>query len=86
MSAVLKSVPRPPRQVIYQTVEVEVEFDICDFDDEDLLAELGRRGLAVPSGAPTITLIYEAMAARNNDHAIELMRLYVMEATGRILP
>ena len=28
----------------YKTVEVEVEVDMCDFDTEDLIEELERRG------------------------------------------
>lgn len=35
----------------YKTTEVTVDFDLSDFDDEDLLDELYARGLTLPVDA-----------------------------------
>lgn len=81
MSAVLK--PRPPRRVIYQ----EVEFDIQDFDDEDLVAELERRKGEVPYNmTKEIDAMFVAMQTGERDTALTLLREYLMTVTGRILP
>lgn len=84
MSAVLKAVPKAPKRTIYR--DVEVEFDLDEFDDEDLIAELESRNVHPPTVSVSIQEIYDALAARNEPRALELMRTYVMDHTGRILP
>ena len=83
MSAVLKSVKRPPRRTIYTEVEHEIE----EWDDEDLIAELERRQVEVPGGTSTaVEEMYVAMKFGNRDRALDLLRVYLMDLTGRILP
>lgn len=82
MSAVLKK--RLPRRIIYQ----EVEFDIAEFDDEDLIAELERRRFEPPPGSrgSDVEAMYIAMKFGHKERALELLRSYLMDITGKILP
>lgn len=81
MNAVLK--PRQPRTVIY----TEVEHEISEWETEDLEAELLRRGKETPNGyGVSVDELFNAMAFRNHKLALELLRDYLMNVTGRILP
>ena len=83
MSAVLKPVKRAPRTVRY----TEVEHDIGDWDDEDLIAELERRKIDPPGGsARDVEEMFLAMKFGNKERALELLREYLMNLTGRLLP
>lgn len=80
MNAVLK--PRAPRRIIYR----EVEFDLEEFDDEDLIAELERRKLQPPTPSVSVEDLFLAMKFGNHKRALELLREYLMDQTGRVLP
>lgn len=82
MNAVLK--PRPTKRSVYHHVEI----DLDEFDDEDLVAELQRRRVeeATYIGSPTVEDLYLAMKFGNHKRALELLREYLMNATGRVLP
>ena len=82
MSAVLKSVPRRRRRTISQYLEV----DISEFDDEDLIEELRERGIKESQTTPEIEDLWQAMAFKKHDRALELLREYLMNQTGRVLP
>ena len=74
---------RQPRTVIY----TEVEHEISDWETEDLEAELLRRGKETPYGySVSVDELFNAMAFKNHTLALELLRKYLMDVTGRILP
>jgi hypothetical protein len=77
MNAVLK--PRQTKSVIYK----EVEFDLSEFDNDDLIAELAKRGV---ESSPGIGDLFNAMKFGNHKVALELLRIYLMDVTGRVLP
>lgn len=84
MSAVPMPKKRAPRSVIY----TEVEHEISEWETEDLVAELERRRVEVPSWASGTAIedMYVAMKFGNKDRALDLLREYLMAVTGRILP
>lgn len=69
------------------TVEVEVDVDLDDFDDNDLIEELERRGRGfdVASQTPTelVTKIYE-LRRNGRDYQRELDEL-IYTVIGKIL-
>ena len=77
---------RPAQRVFYQTADVE--FDLADIDLEDLLAELERRKVELPPGVnpADVEEMFVAMKFGNKDRSLELLREYLMNITGRILP
>lgn len=81
MSAVLKQ--RPTKRYVIQDVEMCID----EFSDDDLEAELLRRGKELPYGHSTsVEDLFNAMQFKNHAKALELLRLYLMDVTGRILP
>ena len=80
MSAVLKELTVSVSTETYVSVDVDVP--LSEIDTEDLLEELDTRNVR----PETLIGIYEAMAAGRRDEAYELMRLYIMDTTGRLLP
>lgn len=89
MSAVLKSVPKRDRRYVSVShstyIDVDVDVPMEEISTEDLLDELAERDTkqAAPHG---LTGIYELMALGKREEAYEAMRIYIMDATGRILP
>lgn len=73
-------------KTVYKEVEIDVELD--DFDDQDLIDELERRGrgFEVDSSTPTdiLTKIYEKRRLGRTDYQQELDELIYI-AIGRIL-
>jgi hypothetical protein len=70
-------------------VTVDVEVDIDQFDTDDLVDELERRGKRGDTEfEPEITVpqIVEAFYVGNDQRAMELTRQFVQNATGRVLP
>ena len=68
-------------------VEVEVEVDLCDFDTDDLIAELERRGLDIAAADETEMLTKAWMADREGrkDEAYSLLREYMLEKLGKVV-
>ena len=79
MSAVPNRFPRT-------TIETYVEHHIEDWDTEDLLAELHRRNVEEPRGPQQILDMYHAMKFGQHDRALELLRVYLMDLLGKVLP
>ena len=86
MSAVPNRFPRT-------TIETYVEHHIEDWDTEDLLAELHRRNVEEPcgpqqilDGPQQILEMFHAMKFGQHDRALELLRVYLMDITGKVLP
>ena len=69
----------------YYTAEVDIDYAeiLADLDDDDLLEELRKRKVDT---AVDVMQIYEAMLLNSRDRSWELMRQYVQEMTGRVLP
>lgn len=68
---------------VYKEVEVDVELD--DFDDEDLIDELERRGLGAEVNASTASELINAIWHKrrlNQDYEHELDQL-LYQVTGR---
>lgn len=91
MSAVLKEVPRKKRRTVNVEasvhvgyIDVDVDIDIAEIDTADLLAELDERGDRL--GSTGLLEIYEAMKFGKNETALELMRTYLQDTLGRVLP
>lgn len=69
------------------SVEADVDVDLSDFDDEDLVDECERRGLsAVGDPSDGATAIFEAFYCGNETKGLELVRAWVQNETGRVLP
>ena len=85
MSA-LRQVKRSPRTTI--TKYVDVECDLIDFDDDALLAELESRKLVGPGPDPIEALeaMRHAMRLSNHPLALELLRTYLQDHFGCVLP
>lgn len=67
--------------------EVEVDVDLDDFDDEDLIDEMDRRGLGAEVADSTATEIIEAIwlkRRQGQDFQRELDQL-IYQVTGRVL-
>lgn len=71
----------------YVTTEVEVEVDLCDFDTDELVAELERRGLDIAAADETEVLTKAWMADREGrkDEAYSLLREYMLEKLGKVV-
>jgi hypothetical protein len=72
----------------YITRTVEVEIDLDDFDAEDLMDELERRGREVPitfEDNEVLTKIWQHDREGRKDEAYVLMREYVLEKLGRVV-
>jgi len=69
------------------TTEVEVDVDLGDFDTEDLVEELERRGTQGVSfdDTETLTKIWQHDREGRKEEAYELMRWYVLEKLGRVV-
>ena len=69
------------------TTEVEVDVDMGDFETEDLVEELERRGKEGLTFDDTETLTKVWMHDREGrkDEAYALMREYVLEKLGRVI-
>ena len=67
--------------------EVEVDVDLDDFDDDDLIDEMDRRGLGAEVADSTATEIIETIwlkRRQGQDYQRELDQL-IYQVTGRIL-
>ncbi len=67
--------------------EVEVDVDLDDFEDEDLIDEMDRRGLGAEVADSTATEIIEVIwlkRRQGQDYQRELDQL-IYQVTGRIL-
>jgi hypothetical protein len=67
--------------------EVEVDVSLSDFDDEDLIDEMDRRGLGVEVSGGTATEIVQAIYEKRRlkqDYQTELDQLIWM-GLGRVL-
>ena len=62
-------------------VTVEVDVDIGEISTEDLLSELKCRG----DGGDSLNEIYYSLKLGRDDKALELMRKFVCDQTGKIL-
>jgi hypothetical protein len=72
--------------MVTRTVEVDVDLD--DFDAEDLMYELERRGREVPMAFEdneTLTKIWLHDREGRKEEAYELMRWYVLEKLGKVV-
>ena len=68
-------------------ITTEVEVDLCDFDTDDLVAELERRGREVGGSDETEVLTKAWMADREGrkDEAYALLREYMLEKLGKVV-
>lgn len=87
MSAVSKDAKKEPQMVIERHETVYMEVSISDFDDDALIAELASRNLH-PEIPKTVSLeeMFLALQWGNNAKALALLREYLINETGRILP
>lgn len=76
--------------MVYRTVNVDVVVDLSDFDDDDLIEELERRGLDMNSRFVDgdtmrgyLTTVYEKRRL-GQDYQAELVKL-IYYGLGRIL-
>lgn len=67
------------------SASVDLQDILAEISDEDLAKELDSRDSHDRSGLDA-QAVYEAMARGNNDQALQLVRDWVQDATGRILP
>ena len=69
---------------IHKDVEVEVDVDMEDFDDDDLLEELERRGISV--GTKSLELINEIYELRRTNKPYDvILDLLILESIGKII-
>lgn len=68
-------------------VTTEVEVDLCDFDTDELVAELERRGLDIAAADETEVLTKAWMADREGrkDEAYAILCEYMLEKLGKII-
>jgi ethanolamine utilization cobalamin adenosyltransferase len=64
---------------------VEVECDLSEFDTSDLEDELRERGVN-PDSTITMDALYEEYSRGNHERTLEMLRVYLMDVTGRVLP
>ena len=73
----------------YITTEVEVDVNLDDFDTEDLVDELERRGKDATSLSfddnETLTKIWLHDREGRKEEAYALMREYVLEKLGKVV-
>ena len=87
MSAVLKIVDRKKERTVSVSTEtyvsVDVDVPLSEIPTDDLIEELATR-----DGQWNISLlaIYEAMARGDKERALDLMRSYLQDTLGRVLP
>lgn len=74
----------PLRRPLRTYVTVDAEVDISEFDDEVIIAEMERRQLNTVMD-PTLDDLYLAVKFDQRDRAFELLRIYLMNQTGRVL-
>ena len=68
-------------------ITTEVEVDLCDFDTDDLVAELELRGREVSGSDETEVLTKAWLADREGrkDEAYALLREYMLEKLGKVV-
>ena len=68
-------------------ITTEVEVDLCDFDTDELVAELERRGREVGGSDETEVLTKAWIADREGrkDEAYSLLREYMLEKLGKVV-
>jgi hypothetical protein len=70
-------------------ITTEVEIDLDDFDTEDLVDELERRGREATSlsidDTETLMKIWQHDREGRKDEAYALMREYVLEKLGKVV-
>ena len=68
-------------------ITTEVEVDLCDFDTDDLVAELELRGREVGGSDETEVLTKAWLADREGrkDEAYALLREYMLEKLGKVV-
>jgi len=67
-----------------RTVEAYVEVDIDEFDDEVLIAEMRDREIALHDKV-SVEDMYLALKFGRDEEALRLLRIYIMDITGRVL-
>ena len=68
-------------------ITTEVEVDLCDFDTDDLVAELERRGRDIAAADETEVLTKAWMADREGrkDEAYAILRECMLEKLGKVI-
>ena len=68
-------------------ITTEVEVDLCDFDTDDLVAELELRGREVGGSDETevLTKAWQADREGRKDEANALLREYMIEKLGKVV-
>lgn len=68
-------------------ITTEVEVDLCDFDTDELVEELERRGLEAGGSDETEVLIKAWLADREGrkDEAYAILREYMLEKLGKVI-
>lgn len=69
------------------TATVDVEVDLSEIDTDDLERELENRAVEIGrADAGDVPKIFDALYVGNEALAMELVRKFVQDATGRTLP
>lgn len=68
------------------SVTVDVEIDLNDIETEDLEDELRRRGEEVGSSGASLQGMFVALSFGNEAQALSLLRGYLCDRLGRVLP
>lgn len=69
---------------------INVDVDMSEFDDEELVIEMQRRGYVVndicePEDKEELNRIYEALYLGKQEEAMRRMKEYVCNKVGRLL-
>mgnify|MGYP001598377341 CR=1 FL=1 len=67
-----------------QTLDVDVEIDLSEFDDDELVRELDGRGIS-PFNESTLIQIFEAIKLNQERKALDLMRTFLADKYGVVL-
>jgi hypothetical protein len=68
-------------------ITTEVEVDLCDFDTDELVGELERRGRDITTADETKVLTKAWLADREGrkDEAYAILREYMLEKLGKVI-
>ena len=67
-------------------VMLYVDIDLSEIDSDDLIDELETREKQECATCPTAERIYELLSRNDIDAALAIVRAWVCEVTGRVLP
>jgi hypothetical protein len=73
--------------MVYRTIEVDVDVELEDFDTDDLIDELARRGKSAGEDEFDVTELLTAVweKRRRNEDYQELLDTLIYQALGKIV-